>query len=64
MLEGEPRSCSDAQGECVAVSAHSINRVQAGDLVDLLALMRAYCDFYEVSPTDEDLLTLARALIR
>ena len=25
--------------------------------------MRAYCDFYAVSPTDDDLLTVARALI-
>jgi GNAT superfamily N-acetyltransferase len=25
--------------------------------------MRAYCDFYEVRPRDEDLLSLARALI-
>ena len=33
------------------------------DLDDLLALMRAYCDFYEVDPSDEDLLALSRALI-
>jgi len=25
--------------------------------------MRAYCDFYDVAPTDEDLLALSRALI-
>ncbi|MBA2506652.1 MAG: GNAT family N-acetyltransferase [Thermoleophilaceae bacterium] len=25
--------------------------------------MRAYCDFYEVAPSDEDLLALSRALI-
>ena len=25
--------------------------------------MRAYCDFYEVAPTDEDLLALSRAMI-
>ena len=25
--------------------------------------MRAYCDFYEVSPSDEDLVAMARALI-
>ncbi|MDP9188262.1 MAG: GNAT family N-acetyltransferase [Actinomycetota bacterium] len=29
----------------------------------LLPLMRAYCDFYEVSPADEGLLVMARALI-
>jgi GNAT superfamily N-acetyltransferase len=34
-----------------------------GDLVELLALMRAYCDFYEVAPTDEALLELSRTLI-
>ena len=33
------------------------------DLPALLALMRAYCDFYEASPSDERLLALARALI-
>jgi GNAT superfamily N-acetyltransferase len=33
------------------------------DLGDLLALMRAYCDFYEVGPADAALLALSRALI-
>ena len=33
------------------------------DLDDLLALMRSYCEFYEVDPSDEDLLALSRALI-
>ena len=33
------------------------------DLGELLALMRAYCDFYEVDPSDERLLALARALL-
>ena len=46
-----------------AVTRHSIKRVGAADLDELLPLMRSYCDFYEVSPTDADLLTLARALI-
>jgi GNAT superfamily N-acetyltransferase len=41
-----------------------IERVQPADLDDLLGLMRAYCDFYEVSPSDEDLLAVARALTR
>jgi ribosomal protein S18 acetylase RimI-like enzyme len=40
-----------------------ITRVGEGDLQELLPLMRAYCDFYEVSPSDDDLLTLARALL-
>jgi GNAT superfamily N-acetyltransferase len=34
-----------------------------GDLPELLTLMRGYCDFYEVAPSDEDLLVLSRALI-
>ncbi|MBV8430577.1 MAG: GNAT family N-acetyltransferase [Solirubrobacterales bacterium] len=42
---------------------HSIQRVRLPDLDDLLPLMRAYCDFYEVAPSDGDLLALARALI-
>ena len=33
------------------------------DLDELLPLMRGYSDFYEVTPTDEALLTLSRALI-
>jgi len=40
-----------------------ISRVTAADLDALLPLMRAYCDFYEVSPPDDALLALARALI-
>ncbi|HEV7175885.1 MAG TPA: GNAT family N-acetyltransferase [Solirubrobacteraceae bacterium] len=45
------------------MSADSIRRVEASDVVELLALMRAYCDFYEVSPPDEDLLAITSALI-
>jgi GNAT superfamily N-acetyltransferase len=37
--------------------------VGEGDLEELLPLMRAYCDFYEVSPSDEALFALSRALI-
>jgi GNAT superfamily N-acetyltransferase len=33
------------------------------DLPELLALMRAYCEFYEVAPSDDALLALSRALI-
>jgi ribosomal protein S18 acetylase RimI-like enzyme len=40
-----------------------ITRVGEGDLSELLPLLRAYCDFYDVSPSDDDLLALARALI-
>jgi GNAT superfamily N-acetyltransferase len=41
----------------------TIQRVTTEDLPDLLPLMRGYCDFYEVSPSDDDLLALSRALI-
>jgi GNAT superfamily N-acetyltransferase len=37
--------------------------VGPNDLDDLLPLMRGYCDFYKVAPSDEDLLALSRALI-
>ncbi len=40
-----------------------IERVREEDLPDLLPLVRAYCDFYEVAPSDEDLLALSRALL-
>jgi ribosomal protein S18 acetylase RimI-like enzyme len=33
------------------------------DLAELLPLVRAYCDFYEVSPSDNDLLELSRTLL-
>jgi GNAT superfamily N-acetyltransferase len=42
---------------------HLITRVGEPDLEALLPLMRGYCDFYEVSPSDEALLALSRALI-
>ena len=47
----------------IAVSADSIERVEADDVDELLVLMRAYCDFYEVSPPDAALLAIARSLI-
>jgi GNAT superfamily N-acetyltransferase len=40
-----------------------ISRVGESDLAELLPLIRGYCDFYEVSPSDEQLLALSRALI-
>jgi GNAT superfamily N-acetyltransferase len=40
-----------------------IERVTEADLPELLPLMRAYCDFYEVDPPDEALLALSRALL-
>jgi len=40
-----------------------IELVGEADLADLLPMMRAYCDFYEVDPPEGDLEALARALI-
>ena len=39
------------------------SRVVEADLPELLPLVRAYCDFYEVAPTDDALLAVSRALI-
>jgi GNAT superfamily N-acetyltransferase len=41
----------------------TIERVTTQDLPELLPLMRGYCDFYEVSPSDDDLLAMSRELI-
>ena len=41
----------------------AVSLVGEADLDELLPLMRGYSDFYEVTPTDEALLTLSRALI-
>jgi ribosomal protein S18 acetylase RimI-like enzyme len=42
---------------------HVISVVSEADLEDLLPLLRGYCDFYEVAPTDDALLAVSRALI-
>jgi GNAT superfamily N-acetyltransferase len=44
-------------------SPAEISLVREEDLEDLLPLMRAYCDFYGVSPSDDALLAMSRALI-
>ena len=41
----------------------TVDVVGAADLDDLLPLLRGYCDFYEVSPSDDALLELSRTLI-
>jgi GNAT superfamily N-acetyltransferase len=40
-----------------------ISIVTEADLPDLLPLMRGYCDFYEVDPSDAALLAMSRELI-
>jgi GNAT superfamily N-acetyltransferase len=47
-----------------AVTVRSvITTVTEADLPELLPLMRGYCDFYEVAPSDEALLAMSRTLI-
>jgi GNAT superfamily N-acetyltransferase len=40
-----------------------ITVVDSTDLPELLSLVRAYCDFYQVTPSDRELLELSRALL-
>jgi GNAT superfamily N-acetyltransferase len=43
--------------------ALTIERVSEETLPELLPLVRGYCEFYEVTPPDDALLALSRALI-
>jgi GNAT superfamily N-acetyltransferase len=45
------------------MGAHEITTVEERDLDELLPLMRGYCEFYEVAPSDADLLAMSRVLI-
>jgi GNAT superfamily N-acetyltransferase len=47
----------------VTGAAPAISLVDEDDLDDLLPLMRAYCDFYEVAPPDAALRALSLALV-
>ena len=40
-----------------------VDRVSEQDLAKLLPLVRAYCDFYEATPSNDDLMALSRALM-
>jgi GNAT superfamily N-acetyltransferase len=40
-----------------------IATVTEADLPELLPLMRGYCDFYEVNPSDDELLAMSRELL-
>ena len=40
-----------------------IATVTEADLGELLPLMRGYCEFYEVAPSDDELLAMSRTLI-
>jgi len=53
-----------AQSLCRAYSSlMQISLVTADDLPHVLPLMRAYCRFYQVNPSDDDLLGLSRSLL-
>jgi GNAT superfamily N-acetyltransferase len=43
--------------------SQTVEVVTETDLPELLPLIRAYLDFYEVNPSDESMLALSRALI-
>ncbi len=40
-----------------------ITLVTEDDLPQLLRLMRSYCNFYQVSPSDDDLLNMSQSLL-
>jgi len=40
-----------------------VRPARADEVDELLPLIRGYCDFYEVSPSDEGLIEMARTLI-
>jgi GNAT superfamily N-acetyltransferase len=40
-----------------------VDRVSEQHLAELLPLVRGYCDFYEVTPSDDDLMALSRTLM-
>jgi GNAT superfamily N-acetyltransferase len=41
----------------------TVETVTASDLPELMPMMRGYCDFYRVDPSDDRLLALVNALI-
>jgi len=53
------------RGATVPVSdtVTEVSRVTGDDLPDLLPLLRGYCDFYDVAPSDEALLGVSRTLL-
>lgn len=53
---GGPPGAPGGGGARIAVAGEA-------DLAELLPLLRGYCDFYEVHPSDSALLALARSLL-
>jgi GNAT superfamily N-acetyltransferase len=52
-----------AEGPRELAEGVEIRPAREDELDELLPLMRAYCDFYESSPTDEGVTTMARTLM-
>lgn len=66
MTEDElPASSGEQSPGASAPAAAAVTVSLAGveDLDELLVLMRGYCDFYAVSPSDQSLQALSRSLI-
>src|SRR5262249_38032772 len=51
-------------GHTIGMTSAAITIVEPEDFADLLPLVRAYCDFSEVNPSDAALLELSEALCR
>jgi GNAT superfamily N-acetyltransferase len=54
---------SVAQGPRKLAEGVEVRPAREEEIEDLLPLMRAYCEFYEASPSDDGLRTMARTLI-
>ena len=52
-----------AQGPRRLADGIEISPAREEEIEELLPLMRAYCEFYETSPNDDGLRTMARTLI-
>src|SRR6185312_8735158 len=52
-----------AEGPRELAEGVEIRDAREEELDELLPLMRAYCDFYESTPTDEGISNMARTLI-
>lgn len=55
--------CRGSPSEIFDEGGRVIERVGSSQVPELLPLMRSYCDFYNVSPSDENLVAMSRALI-
>ncbi len=58
-----PAGVGESRHTIATMRQVTIATVTDDDLVELLTLMRAYCDFYQAGPADDALLAVSRALI-